>query len=219
MSKKSFVMMEDWTVLLSKLPVEMAGQLVQAMCAYQLTGILDESDPVVAAWMSIITPIMDANNAKHEAKAERMKRNSEPKKVEIDTDIETEIDTEIDTDIETDIEPKSGCVSVSESVSDKEKESSSKEEPKKERRFQKPTVDDVRAYCAERHNAVDPYQFFDFYEAKGWKVGSQPMKDWKACVRTWEKRETARSGTTNRFSAGMMQSDYSTFNEEDWVAN
>ena len=55
--------------------------------------------------------------------------------------------------------------------------------------FQKPTLDEVRAYCAERGNKVDPEAFFDFYESKGWMVGKSHMKDWKASVRTWEKRE------------------------------
>ena len=55
--------------------------------------------------------------------------------------------------------------------------------------FQKPTVEQVRTYCQERHNNVDAQQFVDFYEAKGWKIGQTPMKDWKAAVRTWEKRE------------------------------
>lgn len=57
------------------------------------------------------------------------------------------------------------------------------------KRFVKPTVEEVAAYCKERKNNVDPQRFIDFYESKGWKVGNQPMKDWKACVRTWEKRE------------------------------
>nr|DAH18538.1 MAG TPA: DNA-binding domain protein [Caudoviricetes sp.] len=68
--------------------------------------------------------------------------------------------------------------------------------PKGERtpakRFVKPTAEDVRAYCAERGNCVDAQAFVDFYEAKGWKVGSSPMKDWKAAVRTWEKRDAER---------------------------
>lgn len=68
--------------------------------------------------------------------------------------------------------------------------------PKGERppvkRFVKPTADEVRAYCAERGNRVDAQAFVDFYEAKGWKVGNAPMKDWKAAVRTWEKRDAER---------------------------
>lgn len=55
--------------------------------------------------------------------------------------------------------------------------------------FQKPTLEDVRAYCISRSNKVDPEQFFNFYESKGWVVGKSPMKDWRAAVRTWEKRE------------------------------
>lgn len=56
-------------------------------------------------------------------------------------------------------------------------------------RFVAPTLDDVSAYCSERGNGVDPQQFIDFYTSKGWKVGDQPMKDWKAAVRTWERRD------------------------------
>lgn len=56
-------------------------------------------------------------------------------------------------------------------------------------RFQKPSLEDVRAYCISRFNKVDPEQFFNFYESKGWTIGKSPMKDWRAAVRTWEKRE------------------------------
>ena len=56
------------------------------------------------------------------------------------------------------------------------------------RRFVKPTVDEIRAYCAERKNNIDAQHFWDYYEARGWKVGGRSaMKDWRAAVRTWEK--------------------------------
>lgn len=55
--------------------------------------------------------------------------------------------------------------------------------------FQKPSLSEVAAYCRERANKVDPEQFYNFYESNGWKVGKNPMKDWHAAVRTWEKRE------------------------------
>lgn len=58
------------------------------------------------------------------------------------------------------------------------------------KRFVPPSLDDVKSYCLERGNNVDAEAFIDFYESKGWKVGNQKMKDWKACVRTWERRET-----------------------------
>lgn len=56
-------------------------------------------------------------------------------------------------------------------------------------RFQKPSLDEIRQYCISRGNKVDPEQFFNFYESKGWIIGKSPMKDWRAAVRTWEKRE------------------------------
>ena len=59
------------------------------------------------------------------------------------------------------------------------------------KRFVPPSVDEVKAYCKERKNHVDPEQFVDFYTAKGWKVGKNGMKDWKAAVRTWERNEVS----------------------------
>jgi hypothetical protein len=58
----------------------------------------------------------------------------------------------------------------------------------KRKNFQKPTVEEVSEYCKERNNNIDPYTFIDFYESKDWYVGKNKMKDWKACIRTWEKR-------------------------------
>lgn len=58
--------------------------------------------------------------------------------------------------------------------------------------FSKPTVEEVKAYCSERKNNVDAEKFCDFYESKGWKVGKEPMRDWKASVRTWERSSTSK---------------------------
>jgi hypothetical protein len=61
-------------------------------------------------------------------------------------------------------------------------------------RFAPPSVEEVAEYCHERGNSVDPAQFVDFYASKGWKVGREPMKDWKAAVRTWEQRDKKPAG-------------------------
>ena len=50
-----------------------------------------------------------------------------------------------------------------------------------------PSIEDVRAYCQERKNSVDPERWINYYTSNGWKVGKNPMKDWKAAVRTWER--------------------------------
>lgn len=65
--------------------------------------------------------------------------------------------------------------------------------PSLRKRFQKPTLEEVRAYCKERNNQVDPQAFLDFYESKGWRIGTAPMKDWQASVRTWEKRDNGKT--------------------------
>ena len=59
----------------------------------------------------------------------------------------------------------------------------------KRKRFEKPTLSQITQYCLERNNNVNAEQFFDYYESNGWKVGKNAMKDWKACVRTWERNE------------------------------
>jgi len=61
--------------------------------------------------------------------------------------------------------------------------------------FKKPTVEEVHQYCNERKNKVCADAFIDFYESKDWMVGSNKMKNWKACVRTWEKRENRINNT------------------------
>jgi len=58
-----------------------------------------------------------------------------------------------------------------------------------------PTVDEVRAYCDSRSNGIDPEMFIAFYEARGWKIGKDRMKSWKACVVTWEKRRQEQTPT------------------------
>jgi hypothetical protein len=59
----------------------------------------------------------------------------------------------------------------------------------KKKVFVPPTVEEVSAYCSERNNSIDPEAFVAFYTSKGWKVGKNPMKDWKSAVITWEKRQ------------------------------
>lgn len=58
--------------------------------------------------------------------------------------------------------------------------------------FSKPSIEEVRDYCQERGNDIDPEEFWAFYESKGWKVGTAPMRDWKAAILTWERKRRNR---------------------------
>ena len=59
----------------------------------------------------------------------------------------------------------------------------------KRKRFTPPTLEEVAGYCEERGNGIDPERFIDYYESNGWMVGKNRMKDWRAAVRTWERRD------------------------------
>ena len=89
--------------------------------------------------------------------------------------------------------------------------------------FHPPTVEEVKAYCLERKNKVDAVRFVDYYTANGWKVGKNPMKDWRAAVRTWERDdrpvEKAKRNNTilNYRETGTSHADLETiaFSEEE----
>lgn len=68
-------------------------------------------------------------------------------------------------------------------------ESMEEAEPPSRKRFTPPSVEQVREYCYERGNSVDPQRFVDYYTSNGWMVGKNKMKDWRASVRTWEQKE------------------------------
>lgn len=93
----------------------------------------------------------------------------------------------------------------------------SKEQVNKERnsikkeKFTPPTTEQVLAYCTERQNNVDAHRFIDYYTSNGWKVGRNAMKDWKAAVRTWERKDKeAHRGEENGEDEDDI--DYSVYN-------
>ena len=75
------------------------------------------------------------------------------------------------------------------------------------KRFKEPTVDEVDSYCIERKNKVDSVKFHSFYESNGWKVGKNKMKDWRACIRTWE----ANTPKDKKGRKQLEGKDYTTF--------
>lgn len=80
-----------------------------------------------------------------------------------------------------------GKVSIDKNSIDKDSKGESMR-GEKAKRFYPPTLDEVKQYCEERKNNIDPMAFIDFYSSKGWMIGKNRMKDWKAAVRTWERK-------------------------------
>lgn len=92
------------------------------------------------------------------------------------------------------------------------KENNSKELQKKsDNRFSPPTLEEIKSYIQEKGYSVDAERFFDFYESKGWYVGKNKMKDWKAAIRTWTKREN----NTTSYDVGIVLTDNSTSKYDD----
>ena len=75
-----------------------------------------------------------------------------------------------------------------------------KDKEKYKRRFTKPTIEEVEAYCQERNKGVDAQRWYDYYSSNGWKVGKNPMKDWKAAVRTWERSDSNGKPKSSNFT-------------------
>ncbi len=73
--------------------------------------------------------------------------------------------------------------------------------------FVKPTVEEITAYGIEIGKAVNAQRFYDFYESKGWTVGSQPMKDWRACVRKWEEKAESQLAVNEEKQTADKQAD------------
>ena len=87
------------------------------------------------------------------------------------------------------------------------------EEPKEPKeiktvsRFTPPTYEEVDLYCQERNNSIDCEKFVDFYTSKNWMVGKTKMKDWRACVRTWEKSEKSNGSANKTISEQLDELD------------
>ena len=129
---------------------------------------------------------------------------------------------------ETQSEPKGNPIEIEieeEREIEGEQEVGSKKEKEKENiygakaparsSFTRPTLLEVKAYCEERHNGIVPEQWYDFYEANGWKVGRNAMKDWKACIRSWERRRAEEQANKPKTREQEMHELYLKALEED----
>lgn len=182
-------MYSAWERPMSKLTDEQLGKFLRIYYQMQLTGDtdVDSEDPMVDMMLEVVREQVTFDVRSYERKCEANKENGEkggrpakpeePNKTQQNPTKPNSRDSDSDTEIDSEIEPEIGI--------DSERLRSG--ESKK--RFRPPTVEEVEAYCFERNNKVDAERFVDFYASNGWRVGKNPMKDWKAAVRTWEKRE------------------------------
>jgi predicted phage replisome organizer len=88
--------------------------------------------------------------------------------------------------------------------------------------FQAPSIEQVKEYCSERNNNISPEVFISHYQANGWLVGKNKMKDWKATIRNWEAREVnngAGNGFTGSKSAAITKTGAAQSDGTPWPAD
>lgn len=187
--KKSFVMYESWGAAIEKMNNEQAGELIKAIYAYQKDPDAVPEDPALAFVFELIKQQLDADSQRYKeacaARSEAGKKGGRPKANA--SDKKQMVSTE---------SKKSKCFfeKAKKADNDNEYDNDLKKENTidgvKEKRFAPPTLENVSEYCREMgYTNVDAARFIDFYTSNGWMVGKNRMKDWKAAVRNWDRRE------------------------------
>ena len=212
---------------IKELPLDVQAKVYSAIFEYSLNFNEVVLEGLPKTIFTLIKPQLDANNKRFEngKKGGRKKvdnnqteTKSEPKQNQTET--KTEPNNNVndkdnvnenvnDSDILLEKETKEENLSKenpteifpqSESVEPGAEER--KKVAQKKERFKPPTVQEVQEYCNERQNGIQAYTFVNFYQSKGWKVGNQPMKDWRAAVITWEQKNK-QNGITNTKQSGF----------------
>lgn len=195
--KDSFVLYTKYLDNIQALSMEQRGMLFTSLMLYASGQEPEEMDPVTAMAFSFIKSQMDKDIEKYNEtcakRSEAGKLGGRPKKQGEAKKANGFSENQ----------KKQGKAKKADNEYEYEYDNDNDllKENTKRKVFSTPTVDDVRAYCLERNNKVDPQSFVDFYESKGWMIGKNKMKDWKAAVRTWERSETkTRLGETAKLT-------------------
>ena len=208
---ESFVFYRSFYKAAKKLDDEQYGKIMRILAEYALNGVEpdeDEMDAMALLAFTLMKPQIDANSRRRENGAKGGKpKNTDANRNQTVTENEpnsnlTETETKPNRNqTVTENEPNvNDNDNVNDNENDKEKDNANALSKKKSaKRFVPPTIDEVRAYCSERGNFVDPESFISFYESNGWKVGRNTMVDWKAAVRTWEHRDS-RAAPTDKYA-------------------
>ncbi len=213
--RESFLLYTDIGEVIESMDDKSAAALFRAIVEYEKTDVIPEiEDPIAKIAFIPVRQKLDVNNKKWaEEKEKRRKaaetaneakrRKSEETKTERNRTEPNGTETEPNGENRNAMHADNVLVPVPVLVPEHEPVPEKRERKRAQTRFSPPTIAEVQDYCRERGNNIDASRFVDFYASKGWKVGSSPMKDWKAAVRTWEQRndQTARSGTTNQLDA------------------
>lgn len=224
MEKESFVFYKSFFEAIRKLKAADKVKVYDAICELALEEKDSELTGMADIVFTLIRPQIKANNQKFKnglKGAESGKKGGKPKKAENPTGVIEENPTGV---IENNKEetpqgllkktPNVNVLNVNVNENENVNVNEKKKAPtglKKKQAFSPPSLTEVKSYCSERENNVDPQGFIDFYEAKGWMIGKNKMKDWKAAVRTWERKEREDSG--GRTTDGSVKQNQTPWDE------
>jgi len=180
------------------------AQLFEAICSYALDGNLIDLQGMSQGMFELIKPQLDANRKRFENGCVKKQKGSKKEAKNKQKRSKEEANVNVNHNVNVNEECKSELINENSNLMENHNiENNFKGveiEAVKNKKFKKPTIQEIKNYCLERKNNVDANKFFNYYEANGWKVGKNPMKDWQACVRTWEGNNYNNSqGETKRF--------------------
>ena len=194
MAREFFCAYHSYLQSMRKLTDEECGRLFRALLTYSITGEETELEGREDIVFDIFSQQIDRDKESYEKTCQQNRKNrasvsGSQQPSTTDDDRQRPSTTDDETTQEEEKEKEEYKEEYKDKGKDEEEGGEAPPAPPKRTRFSPPTVDEVDKYCQERGNGVNAQHFVDFYAAKGWKVGSQPMKDWRAAVRTWEQRD------------------------------
>ena len=210
--RESMVFYRSFYQAVEDLPPEEFKASVMAILGYGLDGKCEEVSGVSKSILALVKPQIDKNNKRYENSLKGGRKS---------TDNQTETKPEPNANqVETKTKPNRNQTETKPkpndnvNVNDNDiKENTLK--GVKEKRFAPPTPENVREYCREMgYTHVDADRFVDFYSAKGWMVGKNHMKDWKAATRNWERSQ--RQESTAKGTEKKSQTRFSNFEQRNY---
>lgn len=209
MAKNSFVMYVDWLDMLEELDDAERGVLMLAVMRHQSGQELPEMGVGARVAFAQIRKQLDKDAAKYEDTA--AKRREAGKAGGVAKSNKTK---QMLANASNDKQTVTNAGKVKQTDPDNVNDNDLKErhlKVSKEKRFAPPTMENVSGYCREMGYCIDAERFVDFYESKGWMVGKNKMKDWKAAVRTW-----AKSAQSQAQSAQKPKNGFHNFEQRDY---
>ena len=160
--------------------------LYKAICSYALYGTEPQLTGTAAGMFALIRPNLDASRKKAENRLGKKQTDNKTKTKQKQTKKKREKKRESESEYESEYEKENEYYVLGGAGG----ETPPADKPPNTQRFTPPTVEEVKNYCQSRNNHVDAVRFVDFYASKGWMIGKNKMKDWKAAVRTWEQKDS-----------------------------